>query len=260
MTLLAGQAKEIVEHGLAGAVHPAITSLRVLNETGEWLVSARPWVYLRGAMEALDLTSGQDYVDLPSDFGAIVSIDRTTNFTSSVFLTSTEELLSLRRGWNTAGARSIWCAVVYDHADITGTAAGSNYTVTPATAAEIKALKAPSPRLDIYPEPTSSTTGALLLYYTRGWRRVEEDTDTVFVPAWLEGVYLRAARIWAKGYEEEDSFNKDQALAVLMQGPEWGAAKTRDANIQMEVGPLRGGAVGGGAGWWNRDGQVMNPS
>jgi hypothetical protein len=260
MTLLAGEALKIAEHALGGAVDPVITGLRCLNETGEWLVSARPWIYLRGGMEALDLTLDQDYIDLPADFGAIVSMDRASGSSTQFFLLTVDELLELRQGSTLAGAGTIWGAVVYDHADITGTSDGVNYNVTASTASEIRAKKHPTARLDIYPTPTLSTTGALLLYYTRGWRGVEEDTDTIFVPSWLEGVYLRALRIWAKGYEEEDSFNKDQALQSLTMGMEWRAAVTRDSNIQTEMGVLRGGAAAGHTRWRNLDGTSLNPS
>jgi len=261
MTLLAGEALKITEHVLAGSVHPAITGLRVLNDTGQWLVSTRPWVYLRGGMDALDITAGEDFVALPQDFGGIITVARSESFTPSFILTTLEEMMRLRTYTPAVSSFTFWGSVTYDHADITGTASSSGaYSVTATTEAEIKAKKKPTPRLDLYPMPGDTTTGALLLYYTRGWRKVEEDTDTIFVPEWLEGLYLRAARIWARGYEEEDTFDKDAALANLQLGPEYKAAIVRDSQIQVDKGLIQGGATQK-LGWYrNYDGPVGDPS
>jgi len=264
MTLLAGEALKIAEHVLGGAMHPAVSGLRVLNETGEWLVSARPWRYLVGGCEALDLVAGQWYVELPEDFGAMISIAQSEGYTKDIRQSTPEEIMDLRRGLAPGGDGFIWAALTYDHADITGTSSDGLFTVTPSTAAEIRARKSPLARLQIYPEPETSATGALLLFYTRGWRSVSEDTDTIFVPSWLEGVYLRAVRIWARGYEgegvEQDSFDRDLALEKLVKGPQWRAAVTRDSNVQMEMGMLRGGAVGHGYYYNRREGAVEAPS
>ena len=156
---------------------------------------------------------------------------------------------------------TFWGTVIYDHADITGTKSVDNaYNVTPTTAATQKATKKPSPRLDLYPMPATSETGALLLSYTRGWNKLEEDTDTVFVPDWLESLYLRAARIFARGYEEEDIFDRDAALAGLMNGPEFQAAATRDGNIQTNLGSIEGG-VGRRRGYYRSfEGSVADPT
>lgn len=261
MTLLAGEALKIAEHALGGSVHPAVTGLRVLNDTGRWLVSVRPWVYLRGGMEALDVTADQDYVVLPSDFGSILGVARSSSFTPSFNLTTPQEMLRLRTYTPAVSSHTFWGTVVYDHADIEGTASSAqSYTVTPTTAAQIKATKKPSPRLDLYPMPTNTATGSLLLYYARGWRAVEEDTDTIFVPDWLEGVYLRALRIWAKGYEEEDTFSKDDNLDRLVMGAEYRAAITRDSQIQAEKGPIQGGAVQRPGSYRNYEGAIGDPS
>jgi len=265
MTLLAGEALKIAEHVIGGPMHSAITGLRVLNDTGEWLVSARPWKYLLGGVEALDLVADQSYVELPDDFGALVSISQSVGYTKDISLSTPAEIMDLRRGLAPGGDGFIWAALVYGHADITGTSTDGQPVVTPTTAAQIRAAKAPEARLDIYPAPESSTTGALHLYYTRGWRSVSEDTDTIFIPSWLEGVYLRAVRIWARGYEgegvESETFDKDMALERLVRGAEWRAAVTRDSNAQMDFGHLRGGAVNTGGSAWNRwEGAVADPS
>lgn len=260
MTLLAGEALKIAEHVLGGPMHSAIDPLRVLNDTGEWLVSVRPWNYLLGGVEALDLVADQHHISLPADFGAMVSLSQSEGFTKDIQLSTPGELMDLRRGLAPGGDGFIWAAVTYDHADITGTSSGGLFTVTPTTDAEARAQKHPTARLEIYPAPEASSTGAILLFYTRGWRSVSEDTDTIFAPTWLEGVYLRAVRIWAKGYEEEDSFDKDQALQKLILSPEFRAAVTRDSNTQMELGPLRGGATSSRRGWRNFDGPVLDPT
>ena len=134
-----------------------------------------------------------------------------------------------------------WCAVVWDHADITGTASDSNISVTPTTAAQSRARKYPAARLELFPTPTASSTEGVLIYYARQWRDVAEDTDTIFLPDWMEGVYHRAVRAWARGYEEEDTFDKDMALEKLMMGPEGRAAIHQDSVLQVNRGQIRNG-------------------
>lgn len=243
MTLLASQAKQLVEHALGGEVHSAVTPWRCLNGAGHWMCNSRAWRWLRGGLEALALTADQSYVDLPADFGSINAIEGGQGFQASIELTTPDQLLEYKSS-ATANTGYYYCAVLsYDHADITGTSTGSNHVVAASTAAEQKALKAPTPRLEIYPTPTATVTDGLLLYYTRGWREVSNDTETIFVPDWMEELYIRIARCWAKGYEEDDSYNRDAALMAIMQGPDYAACVRRDTQGQMDKGRVRGGAA-----------------
>jgi hypothetical protein len=246
VTLLLAEAKGIAEHALGGPVHDAVTALRCINEAGHWLCNIRPWRWLRGGLEALAFVADQDYADLPADFGALIALEGGRGFSNSIALVTLEELLE-RKAQSAGGTASYYCAVVtYDHADITGTSAGGSHAVTATTAATAAAKKRPTPRLEIFPTPTAAATDGALVYYTRGWREVTEDQDTIFVPDWMESVYLRALRCWVRGYEEEDTYPKDEAMAMMVGGPEFRGAVKRDAQMQMLNGPIRGGAAQGG--------------
>jgi len=243
MTLLVSEAIGIAEHALAGPIHEKITALRCVNEAGHWLCNARPWRWLRGGLEALPFVVDQPYVDLPANFGSITAIEGGRGFPSSIELTTLEELLLYKA--NAVGSNGTYytAVVTYDHADITGTSTANNATVTATTAAATAAKKKPTARLEIYPTPDTAATDGILLYYTRGWSPVSQDQDTIFVPDWMESVYLRALRCWAKGYEEDDIYSKDDMLDRFISGSEYLAAIKRDSQAQIDLGVLRGGAA-----------------
>lgn len=240
--------------------------MHCVNECGQWLVSTRNWRWLRGGLEALSLVSGQPYVDLPNGIGAIIAVDGGQGFPYSFEQTTLEEILRMRSVQAQTTGIYYFASITYEHADIAGTSTGTNHVVTPNTAAETHAKKHPTPRLELYPTPGQTVADGVLLYYQRGWRTVYEDTDTIFVPEWLQGPYLRALRIWAQGYEYSvgsgQSYDKDMALAKLVAGDEWRAAVSRDSALQNTLGRLQGGAAQRGRRWnsgrWP-PGQVVGP-
>lgn len=245
MVLLASDSKLVAEHALGGSISTEVTPWRVLNEAGRWLVSSRAWNWQAGGLESLPFVAGQSYVALPEDFQSIHAVDSGQGYEGSVTLTTLADLLRLRANGLESAGYYYWCAVSWDHADITGTSTEPEAPVTPTTPADAIARRYPVPRLELYPTPRNSVTSGVLLYYERGWRELSQDTDTVFLPAWCEGIYHRAVRIFARGYEEEDTFPKDQALASLMMGPEWMAAIAHDTRLQTDLGHIQGGAVDG---------------
>jgi len=243
MVLLASNSKLVAEHALGGGISSEITPWRVLNEAGAWLTNIRAWNWLAGGMEAIATTADQSWVPLPEDFGSIIGVDSGEGYEGSVTLTTLPDLLRLRANGLEAAGYYYWAAVSYDHADITGTSTEPEAEVTPTTPAAALAKKYPTARLELYPTPTASVTGGILIHYERGWRKVSEDTDTIFLPSWLEGVYHRAVRIFARGYEEEESYSKDDALDRLMMGSEWAAAIAKDTRQQTDLGRLQYGAA-----------------
>ncbi len=248
MVLLASEAIVIAEHALGGEVHSAIGARRCVNEAGEWLVSARQWLWLRGGLEALPLVAAQPYVDLPSNFGTLVGVEGGEGWPHSYIQTTLADLLLMRANTTASTGQYYHCALSYNHGDITGTSTGANHTVTPTTAAQAKALKSPTPRLELYPIPGDSLADGVIVYYTRGWAVIDEaDTDSIFLPSWMESIYLQLVRLWARSYEydvgSEGPGWKQRALMEIKFGPEWEACVNRDTAAQMDLGQLKGGAV-----------------
>lgn len=260
MVLLAGKAVQVVESVLGGGVDPAIGTLLAVNDAGQWLTSSRPWNYLRGGMEALDLVEGQDWVALPENFGAILSVEQTASYTNTFEFVTLDALLEHRAAGVAPSGATLMAALTYDHADIVGTSSSPSATVTPTTDAEKRAAKSPIARLELYPTPDADSEGALICFYRRGWVNVYEDTDTIFVPPWLDNVLIRASILFAKGYEEEDFIQLEDALTKFALGRQMASAIRMDNGQQRVLGRVRGGAARGRPYFHRSRGTVSGPS
>jgi len=103
----------------------------------------------------------------------------------------------------------------------------------------------PQPRLDIWPAPSADSLGGLLVYYRGGWLPVTNDKQMLYLPEWMETLYLLAVRAFARGYEREGDGTVNMRLADIKQGPIFMAAQQRDKEMTPNLGPMSGGAVQG---------------
>jgi len=103
----------------------------------------------------------------------------------------------------------------------------------------------PQPRLDIWPTPTTDSLGGLLVYYRGGWMTVTNDRQMLYLPEWMETLYLLAVRAFARGYEREADGTVNMRLADIKQGPIFMAAQQRDKEMTPTIGSMTGGAVEG---------------
>ena len=104
---------------------------------------------------------------------------------------------------------------------------------------------APRPRLDIWPTPTADTLGAVTVYYRAGWMTVEDDNQFLYLPEWMETLYLFLVRTFARGYERESEFNIGTALGAMAASPLFTAAQQRDKEMTPSLGAMAGGAAQG---------------
>ena len=334
MTLLASDAISHIRHTLASQDVPEVGALRILNDAGNYLLSAHNWAWCEGGQAELPLTSGQPYVWLPDDFREILSIQAVESLNAGFILTTQDRILKLRAlatansfhyhaalvhaqmakaatatvtvsgavsnedhvtindGYNPAvvfeyrttppfdtdtliympipateaiAAQSLAdainnCATIY----VSATASASVVSVThdrpgpigntmaithsDSTFAEVlldtgTVSGPPLPRLDIWPEPSTSEAVGLRVYYRSGWERVTGDNVMLRLPEWLEALYLQVVRAFARGYERESDAGADQRIASIAQGPLMAAAKLRDSEMVPNIGPIRGGAL-----------------
>jgi len=254
MTLIAGTAIELAEHRLQGAISPTVSALRVVNETGRILCGVRNWNWLQGQLDSLTLTAGQAYIDLPPGVTSVRAVDRGDGYRASFAWVTLESLLEIRSNAPALASPAFFGAIAYDHADIVGETSTPSYTIVPTTEEEAKAKRAPTPRIELYPTPEATGNLDMLLYYTRGWSEVYEDTDPIFIPDWMEPLYVAMLRHRARYYENESegNFDYDSAMRRLVGVPndqrspggiEWEAAVRQDHQMQPDLGRLEGGAA-----------------
>ena len=103
----------------------------------------------------------------------------------------------------------------------------------------------PRPRLDIWPTPTTDSLGAVTVYYRAGWMTVENDSQFLYMPEWIETLYLFLVRTFAQGYERESEFNIGVGLDNIVNSPLYLAAQQRDKEMTPSFGAMAGGAAQG---------------
>jgi hypothetical protein len=101
-------------------------------------------------------------------------------------------------------------------------------------------------RLEIWPTPDADETGIITLFYRSGWAEVNEDSDYVNVPRWIEPLYIEILRAVAEGYERPGMVGHiTELVGRVLAGPTMKGCIRQDSQIQYTVGALRGGAVEG---------------
>lgn len=197
--------------------------------TGFYEVSSRTdddSIVLASTLSSSDLATGDieyrlapNSAALPSNFRDIIAISATDSLLYGVRLTSLEQILQNRTSQIEVTTSWNYQAAV-------------NYEGSP-----------PVPRLEIWPDPQSSQTGVFTIFYRAGWTRVTQDSVNIDVPQWIDSLFLRLVRYFARGYEREDVFEMRQMLDSVMDSPEFIMAAHRDGMTQPFYGKLRGGGA-----------------
>lgn len=342
MALQVQECIEHIQHTLhSGNEVPSIGAWRILNDSGEFLCSMRPWKWLEVAEAKLDLVKDQDFIWLPDDFREMIGQDMVAGLVSGLSMTSAQHIIELRtssitssnwqyrarlttadRGTRATGnvtlsstgaangetfvindghnpavtfefdtvasqatvtetnrsvriveadSRLVHAVAIHDAINdaprlfveaasnsatpivtVTATRYGtkSNVTITEViTNGTVGGLSGgldggtPRPRLDIYPTPGSDSAGALAIYYRAKWGIIDSDTQFVSVPEWMEGLYLRVLRAFARGYEREDQRTMDSLLNEISAGAQFAGCVQVDVSQQNDYGLIVGGAA-----------------
>ena len=101
----------------------------------------------------------------------------------------------------------------------------------------------PRPRLDIWPTPTSSSPAGIRVYYRSGWTSVSDEAQMLYLPEWMETLYLFLVRAFARSYEREGDGSVSVRLQDLKAGPLFVSAQQRDKEMTYDIGPMMNGAV-----------------
>jgi len=218
MSLRANDAYAHIRHALGGGdLDPSLDALGVVNQAGEYLYSMHPWAFTRRRSALVDTVADQDYVDLPTDFRSIIAITQTDGTLYDIQLVSLEEVQRARTSQANIGSSWNYLGAI--------TWAGAP----------------PVPILELWPTPSTSTTGIFTCTYKKGWPRVTNDSDALDFPEFMDALYIQIVRAMAKGYELDGAEPREVLLARITMGPEMRAAKERDAAVQWNRGRIRGG-------------------
>lgn len=211
-------------HAIGGNPDTRISLLQVLNEAVRYLFDQHEWNFrarpiLETTVAAVDPPTNpvtyNNYIDLPADFGEILSAHYGTR---QVKFTSLEDIAHRR----------------------------TNTLIPPPLAAVYVALSFPgqsdvnslqgSPRLEIFPAPDSAATFAL--EYRAGAIQLVNDTDVPNIPPSFERALALLARAFICDYEEQESTNEWAEAEKELE-----KLKAHDGLIQSNMGPSLGGAV-----------------
>ena len=211
-----------VQHATGGgALSSQLAQDQIINEAGRYLVSMHHWKWLEMTPATLTFTISTAYVSMPADFKSLDAIWPDDAINSSFELVTPREIARMREY------------------EITATAAYYGTLVYP-TQAAVTAHQT-VPRLELYPTPSATTSGALHLWYTRGWTVIDDATDVPNFPPYLETLFTQIVRAFAKGYEEDDQGTLDDRLVSIAGGPIFAAAVSQDGMTQNEYGEIGGG-------------------
>jgi hypothetical protein len=217
MTLSVANCADLVRLTLRGDP-PVETSLQFLvNSAGRHLCSMHRWRFLARPAASIDTVAGQDYLGLPADFSEIMGMDGSATGTNTIEPVTLEFLNELRRSGTSTANGGRYYALAY--------AAQSGSTP-------------PTPRLEVWPVPSSTETGVYNLMYRAGWTDVALDTDFIPVPPWAEALYSRILQAFARGFDDEDTGSIDARLTEIRAGQLFMAACSEDRMKQPNHGGL----------------------
>ena len=212
-------------HTLGGPLHASLPVVEVINDAGEWLAACQPWKWLQRPSTTMSFVADQNYITLPTDLQTILAVELTNSLTSTLHLTGFDELIRLRTSSITP-TLGYWGAVAYP--------------------SQTSSAAAPAgPRLELYPTPSASETGAITIFYRAGWTSVKTGSDAarLNIPEFIEPLYKQVLRAYGRAYELEDVQSLTSRLEDIQLGALYKSSVARDGTIQLNYGEMQGGAA-----------------
>ena len=203
---------EQITHELGGKPK-GLSPVALVNDAGARLVNMHGWTFLSRPPTTLTLTAGQSYVLLPSGFSGHIKLDYTDATQNHVCLTTMAEIQRLRTSTVTSSF-TLYCTYSW-------------YVPTG---------EAPQQRLEIWPTPATTQTGALTLWYRVGWQDVSIELDAIPVPPYCRPLFTEIARSVAMGYHNPEEGTVDARLSRLRGGTTLSDAMAMDRSTQADAG------------------------
>lgn len=201
---------------------PTVDPWDVLNEAGHRLVNFRDWTWRTVGPVDVRAKAGQDYIELPYDFDAVISAAAINSGTSRTTIIGLGRLIGMQAA-NNQSLGSGWF-VAFD-------------TVRPTTAKSEKIGR----RLYVWPRPQADGVPTLRLVYKSRWSTMSEKMDVDTRPN-VPDEYQRALVMLARGFFVQRVEQRDPDLGAAME--EINAMAMADGRRQMEYGPITGTRLG----------------
>jgi hypothetical protein len=197
-----------------------VSIVDLVNDAGECFCALREWAWLERPAVDLDIIASQEYVALPTNCKAVISLETTTIGGLGIFAQPTT--MSIVAGKRRAGSwgRAFWyCLATPD-----------------------ESLSGPSPekRIEIGPVPDENVLAAFQLIYRAGWKRVADSADHVMIPTTYERAFVELVVAHAKIGEKDYAGTLVEHLKPALEYIELLAQD--DQLAQTELGPWIGGA------------------
>lgn len=174
--------------GNVAAADMDITAGDIVNDALEHIAALNQWNWLSTGHVTLSITGGQDYVELPDDFGAKTALQHENSWTAYMEEVTWGLLLNMR----TDGLAVPTGGYVYT-INVGNVEAG----------AEEVGLTLPT--LNLHPTPANDAANAIQMVYRRYLRRLVSGTDRPQWPAYMDRPLSLLARAFAKTDYDDDA-------------------------------------------------------
>jgi hypothetical protein len=210
--------KVAIHHTLGGDPSAGASYARIINGAGRAWTAAQDWYYLGNRLATLTATPASEWIALPEDYQAFVSIVPVGDGYATLSIVSPAEFVDISETGTLGNVSSYIVTIQYRD-----------------VATDVQ------PWLRLYPTPTIADQFTLL--YDAQWADVNEDEDVIPVPKFAEHAFEEWVRMYARGMDEEDSAPLAVRMAELKASPLFLDVARRDALVTGALVPPGRGAA-----------------
>lgn len=218
-----------MEHAAGGKLDPRLLGLdddyAILNEAGRYLFDLHEWQFSERPPVTLELTEGQDFVDLPFTFDRLGALSVSNTLISDVYEVTMERILFLR-GSSLTFPFHYFVALTYPGQATTREQQGN-------------------PRLEIWPQPGSdSTAGNLVITFSGGWVEIVDNDQVPSIPKNMEWLLIELVRRLGASYADTSlEFQRMAIMSEVVNDPRMAALKKKYGMKSRTSGMPKGGVV-----------------